>query len=328
MKKRGYSQIARTEWSYAGLFTVMASTQAAWANMEKAHEYIKIAYDLSTSTKDIAIKLPVLVLYSVVLFLGGDTTGAEQKMNEMEDIMKQNYIAPFLTYIYLSSKIFVLIETGQLDQAENLISKYGFGLDKKKSQADDMVYFSYARLLLAQYKVDEAELLLSELYALANESKRIERLIGIKMYYAIIYKMRGNHEKAVINVIEAMEMASNENLFSYFLYDLHHTKDLLNEVFRIHTTAKTKIPAKFVENLKLLLVRKEILKKIHVAIDLSARELDTLKLIAEDLSNQEIADKLFISLNTVKTHVKNIYLKLEADNRTKAITKAKELGII
>jgi LuxR family maltose regulon positive regulatory protein len=328
MKKRGYSQIARTEWSYAGLFTVMASTQAAWANMEKAHEYIKIAYDLSTSTKDIAIKLPVLVLYSVVLFLGGDTTGAEQKMNEMEDIMKQNYIAPFLTYIYLSSKIFVLIETGQLDQAENLISKYGFGLDKKKSQADDMVYFSYARLLLAQYKVDEAELLLSELYALANESKRIERLIGIKMYYAIIYKMRGNHEKAVINVIEAMEMAPNENLFSYFLYDLHHTKDLLNEVFRIHTTAKTKIPAKFVENLKLLLVRKEILKKIHVAIDLSARELDTLKLIAEDLSNQEIADKLFISLNTVKTHVKNIYLKLEADNRTKAITKAKELGII
>ena len=56
--------------------------------------------------------------------------------------------------------------------------------------------------------------------------------------------------------------------------------------------------------------------------------MDTLKLIAEDLSNQEIADKLFISLNTVKTHVKNIYLKLEADNRTKAIAKAKELGII
>ena len=328
MKERGYSQIAKTEWTYAGLFTVMASSQAVWANMDKAHEYIKIAYDLSKTTRDISIKIPILMLYSIVLYECGDTTGAEKKMNEMEDIMKQNYIAPFLTYIYLSSKIFILIEMGQLDQAENLISEYGLGLDKKKSQIDDMAYFSYARLLLAQYKLDEAESLLSELYTLANESKRIERLIGIKMYYAIIYKMRGNHEKAVINVIEAMEMAANENLFSYFLYDLHHTKDLLNEVFRIQATAKTKIPDKFVETLKLLIERKEKLKKIHVAIDLSARELDTLKLIAQDLSNQEIADKLFISLNTVKTHVKNIYLKLEADNRTKAIAKAKELGII
>ena len=328
MKERGYSQIAKTEWTYAGLFIVMAGTQAAWANMDKAHEYIKIAYDLCKSTKDISIKIPILMIYSIALFECGDKTEAEKKMIELEDIIKQNYITPFLTYVYLSSKIFTLTEMGQLDQAENLISEYGLGLDKKKSHIDDMAYISYARLLIAQYKLDEAESLLSELFALANESKRIERLIGIKMYQAIIYKMRGNHEKAVINVIEAMEMAANENLFSYFLVDLHHTKDLLNEVFRMQSTAKTKIPAKFVDTLKLLIERKEKFKKNHVAIDLSARELDTLKLIANDLSNQEIADKLFISLNTVKSHVKNIYLKLEADNRTKAIAKAKELEII
>jgi LuxR family maltose regulon positive regulatory protein len=328
MKKRGYSQIAKTEWSYAGLFIVMASTQAAWANMDKAHEYIKIAYDLSKTTKDISIKIPILMLYSIVLYECGDTTGAEMKMNEMEDIVKQNYIAPFLTDVYLSSKIFILMEMGQLEQAENLISEYGLGLDNKKSHIDDMAYFSYARLLIAQYKVDEAESLLSELFTLANESKRIERLIGIKMCYAIIYKMRGNYEKAVINVIEALEMAANENLFSYFIYDLHHTKDLLNEAFKIQATAKTKIPDKFVENLKLIIERKEKFKKVHVTIELSARELDILKRIAQDLSNQEIADKLFVSLNTVKTHVKNIYLKLETDNRAKAIAKAKELGII
>jgi LuxR family maltose regulon positive regulatory protein len=328
MKERGYSQIAKTEWTYAGLFIVMAGTQAAWANMDKAHEYIKIAYDLCKTTKDLSIKIPILMIYSIVLVECGDITGAEKKMNEMEDIIKHNYVAPFLTYVYLSSKIFILTEMGQLDQAEDLISEYGLGLDKKKSQMDDMAYFPYARILLAQYRLDEAELLINELYTLANESKRIERLIAIKMYYAILYKMKGNHEKAVINVIEAMEMAANENLLSYFLYDLQDTKDLLNEAFKIHATTKTKIPDKFVENLKLVIERKEKRKKIHVAIDLSARELDTLKLIAEDLSNQEIADKLFISLNTVKTHVKNIYLKLEADNRTKAIAKAKELGII
>ena len=307
---------------------VMANTQAAWANMDKAHEYVKIAYELCKTTRDISIKIPVLMLYSIVLFECGDITGAEKKMIEIEEIIKQHNVAPFLTYVYLSSKLFILTEMGQLDQAENLFLEYGLGPDKKKSQLDDAAYFSYVRILLARYRLDEAESVLSELYTLANESKRIERLIGIKMYYAILYNMRGNHEKAIINVIEAMELAANENLFSYFLFDLHHTRELLNEVFKIQATAKTKIPAKFVDALKLLIERKEKLKKIHVAIDISARELDTLKLIASDLSNQEIADKLFISLNTVKTHVKNIYLKLEADNRTKAISKAKELGII
>jgi LuxR family maltose regulon positive regulatory protein len=83
-----------------------------------------------------------------------------------------------------------------------------------------------------------------------------------------------------------------------------------------------------VANLKFLIERKEKSRKTHVSIDLSARELDTLKLIARDLSNQEIADTLFISLNTVKTHIKNIYLKLETDNRVNAIAKARELGIL
>ena len=44
--------------------------------------------------------------------------------------------------------------------------------------------------------------------------------------------------------------------------------------------------------------------------------------------NQEVADKLFISLNTVKTHVRNIYLKLEVENRSQAIEKARKAGIL
>jgi LuxR family maltose regulon positive regulatory protein len=53
-----------------------------------------------------------------------------------------------------------------------------------------------------------------------------------------------------------------------------------------------------------------------------------IKQIAGNMSNQEIADNLFISLNTVKTHIKNIYLKFDVDNRTKAVARAKELGLI
>lgn len=61
---------------------------------------------------------------------------------------------------------------------------------------------------------------------------------------------------------------------------------------------------------------------------ISKRELEVLALMAQGLANQEIADKLFVSLNTVKTHSSNLFTKLEVSRRTQAIQKAKELSLI
>jgi len=63
-------------------------------------------------------------------------------------------------------------------------------------------------------------------------------------------------------------------------------------------------------------------------LGISKREHEVLELIAQGLSNQEIADKLFVSLNTVKTHTSNLFLKLEVSRRTQAIQKAKGLQLI
>lgn len=64
------------------------------------------------------------------------------------------------------------------------------------------------------------------------------------------------------------------------------------------------------------------------APDISDREMDVLLLMAEGLSNQEIADKLFISIHTVKTHSSNLFSKLHVKRRTQAIQKSKEIGLI
>jgi two-component system, NarL family, response regulator LiaR len=63
-------------------------------------------------------------------------------------------------------------------------------------------------------------------------------------------------------------------------------------------------------------------------LGISKREHEVLEWMAKGLSNQEIADKLFVSLNTVKTHTSNLFLKLEVSRRTQAIQKAKELNLI
>lgn len=83
-----------------------------------------------------------------------------------------------------------------------------------------------------------------------------------------------------------------------------------------------------------VIVKKEVIdnftldeKKLEET-GLSDREYDVLQLMAQGLSNQEIADKLFITINTVKTHSSKVLMKLDAKRRTQAVQQAKELGIL
>lgn len=67
---------------------------------------------------------------------------------------------------------------------------------------------------------------------------------------------------------------------------------------------------------------------IESTVLLSERELEVLNLLAQGYTNKGIAEMLFLSLNTVKTHTSNIYLKLEVTNRTAAVAKARNLRLI
>jgi DNA-binding CsgD family transcriptional regulator len=69
-------------------------------------------------------------------------------------------------------------------------------------------------------------------------------------------------------------------------------------------------------------------EKEFVKLGLSKRELEVLQLMAEGLTNQEIASRLYVSLNTIKTHSSNLFGKMDVKRRTQAIEKAKRLQII
>ncbi|SFA47008.1 transcriptional regulator, LuxR family [Pedobacter suwonensis] len=89
---------------------------------------------------------------------------------------------------------------------------------------------------------------------------------------------------------------------------------------------------------KTILIEKEVLsekletflinEKEIIRLNISKRELEVLQLMSEGLSNQEIAERLFVSLNTIKTHNARLFAKLEVKRRTQAIEIAKKLGLI
>lgn len=95
---------------------------------------------------------------------------------------------------------------------------------------------------------------------------------------------------------------------------------------------KTRIETVIVEKPVLMseLTEADLLQIEHQKqqLGLSSRELEVLQLMTQGLSNQEIADRLFLSVPTIKTHSSNLFLKLDVKRRTQAIEKARQLGLI
>lgn len=97
----------------------------------------------------------------------------------------------------------------------------------------------------------------------------------------------------------------------------------LNEENRVDMSAFRAITPSATERASIILDEKMIDN-----LGISKREYEVLKLLGTGMSNQEIANTLFVSQNTIKTHTSRLFEKLAVKNRTQAILKSKELGII
>lgn len=328
MNESGYGQITKAEGTYAALYANMAAMQYLWADLDQAYEHVITAYSLSANGSNVSYKALVIVMYSIILEARGDKTGALKKIQELEGILEKNRIAPNVKSLYIAWKGTFLIEQQQTEKARIFLEENGIGPDHTITYAVQHAYVSYALLLITESKTGQAEVLLSKLYELAQAQKGIERMTEIKILYAILYKVIGDKEKAVVNLTESMEFAAGNDILMYFVAYLGLIGDLLREIFNRQEKAGSKIPDKFIDKLKVAIEKREKLQKSSEEVSLSGRELDTLQLIAKDFSNQVIADQLFVSLNTVKTHIKKIYQKLEVNSRRTAVEKARKLGLI
>ena len=95
---------------------------------------------------------------------------------------------------------------------------------------------------------------------------------------------------------------------------------------------KTKIETVIIEKpvYEKLITEEELLalEQQKQQLGLSSRELEVLQLMAQGLSNQEIADRLFLSVPTIKTHISNLFFKMDVKRRTQAIEKARQLKLV
>ena len=327
MNDNGYSDIVNSDWSYAGLHVTIGNTLYMWGNSDEAYESAQIAYKMYKESKDIMLGISVLLLNSMVLSTRGEEKESELMILEAEKLCENNQLLPYLYNMLQSLKLMFYLNMNQEEKAKLIVDKLKLRPTDKIDHLNEAVYLAYAYYLLVQGQIKEAGSILFQLHDITYSSKRVERLIAVKIIYSIYYKLTNDFDKAYEKLIEALALAAPENLVMFFIHTLSDIEGLLEVIFK-KPACNEKIQPQFIENIKIAIENnRKVLKKNNIEV-LSIREIEIIKYIAIHLSNQEIADKLFISLNTVKTHLKNIFLKLEVDNRSKAVSKVKDIGLI
>ena len=192
-----------------------------------------------------------------------------------------------------------------------------------------------AEILLAQKRGAEAQDLLDRLIAnypqgLAREPILVARIM---LALALFQQHRVNQARRVI--VEAVRIAAPESFIRPFLDHGVTSVPLLTLV--LHTKDLTAETRSFVRQVLRLLghdegapgpLLKAKLMALSAAAFLSAREQQVLQLVSSGLSDQELAARLSISANTVKTHLKNIYRKLGVKSRTQAVAQAQAFKLV
>jgi LuxR family maltose regulon positive regulatory protein len=339
-----------------------------WHQLEQAHSYFQRAIQVGALSGYSDAELYYGVILSRLSQIQGNLDAAAREIQKAVDLMqieapaavREEVIAQQVR-IYLAQNDLAAAETMLKDQGFSFHDKFSFpDLESAPTgpmlSRDDVtrlpgiLYISALRILLyrAQTKHELANLkpgleLASRLINEALEHQylpfAIEALLVRAQLYAVLEDDRaGGQQRSQADYGHALQLAEPEGFISIFLEEgpsvAKGLRQLLvqNQIDNTDPRYVEKILAAFPGNSQpasgSISPPESAAMTDELIESLSKRELEVLRLIGEGYSNQEIADRLVVTLHTVKKHSSNIYNKLGVNSRTQALARARQLNLL
>jgi LuxR family maltose regulon positive regulatory protein len=259
----------------------------------------------------------------------GDLDGALDMLDEAE----RRYVGDFFPNVrpVPALRARVWVAQGKLGEALGWAREQGLSVDDDLSYLREFGHITLARALLARNRSERAAGALYEtigflerLRHAAEEGDRAGSVIEILVLQALAHQLRGDLPAALVPLQGALGLAEPEGFVRKFVDEGPPLAALLE------AAAESAIAPNYVRRLlNAFDGTKDRTSATQVLIEpLSGRELDVLRLLATDLGGPDIARELVVSLNTVRTHTKNIYAKLGVNTRRAAVRRAQELGLL
>nr|WP_279591609.1 LuxR C-terminal-related transcriptional regulator [Paenibacillus sp. BK720] len=224
----------------------------------------------------------------------------------------------------------VLIAQGKLREALEWARAHGLTARDELSYLREFEHITLARLLLARFRsnreysfLHEAMGLLERLRQAAEEGERTGSAIEIMIVTALAHQMKGDTPAALGPLERALTLAEPEGYFRIFVDEGQPMEVLLGAASKQGLN-----PKEFVRRLLAAFSRTKPAANHSLREPLSERERDVLRLLRTELSGPDIARELIVSLNTLRTHTKNIYDKLGVNNRRAAVRRSEELDLL
>jgi LuxR family transcriptional regulator, maltose regulon positive regulatory protein len=269
----------------------------------------------------------------------GDRAGALAALDEAADVVPQ---VVDLRNPVPALRAQLAIAAGEVSEAARWVRSRGLGVEDEPAYPREREYLVLARLLLAQRTPERAAAMLDRWHALAVAQERTAGVLEIRVLQALAEQARGDDGAALAALAEALAAGAAEGHVRVFVDEGAPVAVLLRELVigrRLEQlTGADTVPRAFLARLTAAFDRRGtpvVAPARHGAVaapglvePLSAREREVLAHLATGQLNREIAEDLVITLDTVKRHVSHVFAKLSVTNRTQAVVRARELGLL
>ncbi|MBN1659341.1 MAG: hypothetical protein JXA93_13130 [Anaerolineae bacterium] len=314
-------------------YACLADVYLEWNDLASARQYTEKLIE-SSAMWGVADALACGHLrLAMVLQAQDEFPGANQALAEASEVMRQHPLEIRSTPWLGAIRARLWLAQGKLDDARHWAETRGLSVEGAFDLKHEVEHLALVRILLADGRMDEATRLLSRLQNAAEATGRYGDLVGVLVLWAMAFDMQGNSGSALAALEQAMRLARSEGYMRVFLDEGKPMAILLK-----FAMTKWKDPDLLAYARRLLAAshREEAERPVApktvpggpLIEALTAREMEVLRLVAGGWTNQEIADKLVISVRTVKKHIENIHGKLGVRSRTEAAARAREWNLL